>query len=179
MIELATKNPEVRLLAPLVERDAPFAVEWLKGDMGKQTLLLMGNVEANITIPSLEAEKERIQNFINAKDQLTWMISFREKTVGAVWVNLVASKYLEAPAIHIMIGDPDVRGRGVGEASMRAVIDYLRDTSDETFVYSRHLVSNPPAARLLTKVGFENLNSPYPDADGLMWQNVRLVLVTS
>jgi RimJ/RimL family protein N-acetyltransferase len=137
----------------------------------------MGTPLEKIVEPSLEAEKARIQEFLTLEEQekqLTWMIQFREKTVGAVWVELEPTNYLPAPAIHIMIGDPSVRGQGIGENTVNTVLSFLRSDAKYDTVYSRHLVKNQTATVLLEKAGFEDYEDRYKDADGLEWQNVQL-----
>jgi len=177
MIKLATKTPDLVLVEPDVERDAPLAVKWLQGDIGRTTLRLMGNTEDQIKATTLEEEKERIKGFIESKDQLTWMISLDNKTIGAVWVDLRPTEYLAAPAVHIMIGDANARGRGVGGSTIDAVIQYMSGTGEYQELYTRHLISNAPASKLLEDAGFSNLDEPYEDRDGLVWQNAQLSLV--
>jgi RimJ/RimL family protein N-acetyltransferase len=177
MIELQAQSPDITLVAPDVERDAPLAVAWLEGDIGRSTLKLMGNDDAHNKPSTLDEEKERVQSFIDAKDQLTWMIRLQDKVVGTVWVNLTATEYLPGPSVHIMIGDPEARGHGVGGNTINAVIDYLRQTNQYDTLYSRHLTSNERAGKLLADSGFEQLNQPYNDHSHLTWQNVSRSLV--
>jgi hypothetical protein len=102
MTALKTKSPEIILVEPDIERDAPVAVTWLDGDIGRNTLRLMGNTEENNKPSSLEEEKERIKGFIESTNQLTWMISLSNKVVGAIWVDIKPTEYLLGPAVHIM-----------------------------------------------------------------------------
>jgi RimJ/RimL family protein N-acetyltransferase len=173
MVMLTTNQPEVELVPPEVERDAPLAVRWLEGDAGRDTLRLMGNPDASNRPSTLEEERERIKGFIASKEQLTWAISFRGKTVGAIWVNLTPAEHLAAPAVHIMIGDPETRGQGVGLSCIEAVIAYMKENGNQ-YLYSRHLVSNTAASKLLERAGFSEFDNIYTDADGLVWQNRRL-----
>jgi len=67
---------------------------------------------------------------------------------------------------------PDFRGRGVGEALMRHVIDKVRE-SGATFVTLEVRVSNTPAVTLYKKLGFEILGErknyyTHPDEDAYM-----------
>ncbi len=67
---------------------------------------------------------------------------------------------------------PDFRGRGVGEALMRHVIDKVR-ASGATFVTLEVRVSNRPAVTLYKKLGFEILGErknyyTHPDEDAYM-----------
>jgi RimJ/RimL family protein N-acetyltransferase len=175
MQELKTKVPDLELLTPDVERDAPVAVKWLEGDVGRTTLKLMGNTDAENKPSSIEEERARVQGFLDSKNTLNWTISFRGKPVGAVWVDLEPTEYLEAPAVHIMIGDPDTRGHGVGQNSLQTVTDYLRQTGYHD-VYSRHLIANEAAAHSLARIGFENHGKNYSDENGLNWQNMHMNL---
>ncbi len=179
MRELATTKPGLRLVAPNVDRDAPFAMTWLEGDAGKQTLLLMGNPESKISAPSPDQEHKRIEKFLTlAKEnkQLTWMMRFGGKTIGAVWVDLQPTNHLPPPAIHIVVGDPSERGGGIGKAAVTAVIDYLKAKTNRTKLYSRYLTSNTGSIKLLSGFGFEHLGPAYLDEDGLEFQNVVLSL---
>lgn len=176
MTTLSTSNVELKLIPPDVERDAPISVRWLEGSLGRETLKLMGNTEENNRPSTLKVEKERIRDFIESSDQLTWMIQFRNKIVGSIWVDLKAKGYLLAPSIHIMIGNPDSRGHGVGTNAFEAVIDYLRSNGDYEYLYSRHLSENQIASKLLDGRGFVKSGGQYKDKDGLTWQNVKLKL---
>ena len=103
------------------------------------------------------------------------MIQLDNKVVGSIWVDLKPKDKVPAPALHIMIGDPIVRGKGVGGASTVAVIDFLRQQG-EAAVYSRTLVQNTIAKNLLYDNGFMPDGEPYTDEDGLKWQNAALHL---
>lgn len=179
MNTLKTPLAELELVAPDIERDAAVAVQWLSGDVGRNTLRLMGNPDSKIVAPTIEAEKQRIQEFIDLEKQqkqLTWMIRFQNKIIGAVWVELQPTDHLPAPAIHIMIGNPAARGRGIGKNTFDAVISYLKHTGKYDALYSRHLTHNEVAGKLLEKSGFADTGEPYQDQDGLEWQNARLEL---
>ncbi len=173
---LTTQIPELELVQPDIERDAPISLEWLEGDVGRNTLRLMGNTDENNIPSTLEAEKERVQGFLESDDQLTWMIKFQDKIVGTVWVTLGEHDYLPSPSIHIMIGDPSSRGHGIGLNTTQSVIDHLRSTGQYETLYSRHLVDNGAAGNLLSAAGFEYFGDEYKDTDGLAWQNEKLDL---
>lgn len=108
----------IDLLKPDIEHDAPFALSWFTRPEGKDTLLRMGNAEHEIPEPSLEAERERIQDFIQLEaenKQITRMISVDGITIGAVWLELIEMRGVKPPSLHIMIGNPDYRGMGIGK----------------------------------------------------------------
>jgi RimJ/RimL family protein N-acetyltransferase len=177
--ELTTDNEAIRLIAPDVERDAELSMIWLRGEVGKNTLKLMGNVPKKIPEePSLEFEKQRVTKFMHDDSQYNWMIEFDGKVVGTVWADIKASVHVPSPSIHIMIGDPEARGQGVGPAAMQRVInfleeDYLKESKQDT-IYSRHLLENTGATKLLEKLKFTDLGEPYSDKDNLWWQNMIL-----
>lgn len=173
-VTLETNNPNLKLVEPDVERDAVTSVKWLEGDMGRATLQLMGVAEKDNKPTSLEEEKERVKDFLAREDQLNWMIEHQGKIIGSVWVDLEASEHLPSPSVHIMIGDPDMRGQGVGLASINSVMGYLKDNGEQT-VYSRYVTMNTSSEHLLSKLGFSNLGESYTD-DDLLFQNVRLNL---
>lgn len=168
---LDTSNPAIELIEPDVERDAALGMEWLHGELGHNTLALMGVAEKDNQPTTLEAEQKRVTGFIEGNGQLNWMIQYDDKVVGSVWVDLKEKEGLPAPSVHIMIGDPAMRGKGIGPASIGAVLEYLTDQGNET-VYSRHLTKNKRAASLLESFGFIKSGEPHTDEDGLEWQNV-------
>jgi RimJ/RimL family protein N-acetyltransferase len=173
MTELATDIPGLRLVAPDPDRDAPFAVAWFRGEQGRQTLQLMGNPDKTITPTSLEKEKQTLRSFLELATegkQLTWMMRIADNTIGAVWVEFADTPYLPTPAISMMIGDVSMRGKGIGMATMKRVMEYLKEHGTHT-LYARHLLTNTVSAGLLAAAGFHNLAAPYED-DGLQFQNV-------
>ena len=169
---METDNPAVRLLKPDIERDAPLGVEWLRGDIGRNTLQLMGVSPEQNEPTILEQETQRVAGFIERQDQLNWMIEHDGRVVGTIWVDLEPTESVPAPAIHIMIGDSNVRGKGVGTSATARVVEYLEKQGNEN-IYSRYLTKNHIAKSLLGRLGFELYNEPYSDKDGLEWQNVK------
>lgn len=168
---LHTNNPDVLLVEPDIERDAALGVQWLEGELGRATLTSMGVSNKDNKPTTLEYERERVREFIEGQDQLNWMIEYQGNVVGTVWADLKKVGNVPDPAIHIMIGDPDVRGKGIGFAATSKVTQHLEDQGFKA-VYSRHLTKNSGASGLLQSLGFTNLGEPYTDDDGLEWQNV-------
>lgn len=176
---LATGIPGLLLVPPKPERDASFAVQWFENPAGKETLLRMGNPESRITPTTLDKEMKIINEFIELAEtgeQLTWMMRFDKRTIGAIWIVFKNSEHLPSPHISIMIGDPSARGKGIGLAAMNSVIAYVKEKYSYQTIYARHLTSNVESAGLLHKIGFENLSHSYADEDGLEFQNVQLKL---
>jgi RimJ/RimL family protein N-acetyltransferase len=174
-VHLETINPVVELVEPDVARDAALGVVWLEGELGHSTLALMGVADKDNKPTSLEAEQERVRGFIERPDQLNWMIQYDGKVVGSVWVDLFKSDKLPAPSVHIMIGDPKIRGKGVGYSTISAVLEYLAAQGNKT-VYSRHLTTNEGAKSLFESLGFSSLGDPYSASNELEWQNVSKAL---
>jgi RimJ/RimL family protein N-acetyltransferase len=169
--ELSTENVELKLIAPNVERDTPLSVAWLAGSTGRETLKLMGVPDTENKASTLEQERARVEGFLARQDQLNWMLEFSGDVVGSIWVDLEPSEHVPAPAVHLMIGEPNVRGQGLGGAALRAVLRYLQ-TSGTEVVYSRHLTNNKASAYLLAAADFAPQGQAYRDGAGLVWQNV-------
>ena len=167
---------DIQLLEPNVERDAPFALSWFERPEGHATLISMGNAESEIESPTLEGEKETLREFITLEKngkQITRMIVVDNKTIGAVWIELFENHGVKLPSVHIIIGDPDYRGKGIGKSAMKAAIDYSKKLKFKT-IYSRHLSTNAPVSKLNDSLGFKNDGRPYKDENGLLWQNIRI-----
>jgi RimJ/RimL family protein N-acetyltransferase len=174
--ELTTDLAGLVLVRPNLAKDARIAVKWLVGSSGRETLRLMGKTDADNKPSSVAEEDERLRDFITSTKQDTWTIRYQDKTVGVVWINLDASKYLKAPSIHIMVGEPSVRGRGVGGAAIKTLINQLGRDGQYEYLYSRYLIDNLGSAKLLKGFGFIEDGKSYHDVDGLCFQNVRLSL---
>lgn len=171
--ELFTADERLRLIAPDVARDASRMSEWLSGDQGVETLRSMGIAEKDILPPDIQSIEERMQHLIDSHVHVAWMIEIEGDIEGTMTVELQLSEYLDAPSVAIMIGDPWMRGKGLGAASLHLAIDYLHAEYEDIFVYARHRTSNEAFAQLLMKLGFEDNGSPYTDG-GIVWQNVVL-----
>jgi RimJ/RimL family protein N-acetyltransferase len=175
--DIHTTINELTLECPDPSRDAPFALIWFKSPYGKETLMLMGNPEHKISIPTLQQETDRIQDFLKLEKenkQLTWMIRYDDKTIGAAWLELNDTEHLKSPAFHIMIGDKNYRGKGIGRTVMQAMINYAKNILKAKTLYSRYLVNNKAIAYLSESFGFTKDGKPYKDSDGLEFQNIKL-----
>lgn len=176
MTDLSTTIPELVLTKPVPQRDAIFALGWFSSESGLDTLLKMGNAPHEITETSLEHERATLQNFLKLEErgiQRTWMMRYGDGTIGAAWIDLIKNHGVEAPSVHLMVGDPLFRGRGIGRASMKAMIDYLRENGSE-YIYSRHLVNNHAVSSLNRSLDFVPDGEAYVDENGLEWQNIKL-----
>lgn len=177
MHDIQTSIKGLVLARPDPTRDASFALSWFESPHGRETLLLMGNAEDEISPTSIEKEADTLTKFLELEKenkQLTWMIRYDNKTIGAAWLELESTDHVKSPAFHIMIGDKDYRGRGFGKAIMQEMIIYTRDVLKSKVLYSRHLTSNSKIARLNNKFGFVKDGKAYKDSNGLEFQNVKL-----
>jgi len=122
---LETPEPSVRLVQPVVERDAALSLRWLDGEQSQSTLLMMGVPVDLIEPPTLGHEKARIRSFISRDDQYNWIIQHEDIVIGSIWVDLRSSAALSAPAVSYMIGDLAARGRGTAGHALVAVVQFL------------------------------------------------------
>lgn len=175
-----SNNTIIEFLPPNPDRDAPFAHSWFMRPEGRATLISMGNAEGEITESTLSGEREIMQEFLDleaADKQITRVIVVDGVTIGVVWIELFENHNVKPPSIHIMIGNPDYRGKGIGRKSLQFAIDYMRANINHEAIYSRHLASNAPIATLLTSLGFKKDGDVYEDENGLVWQDVALLLL--
>lgn len=178
MSDLSTSIAELVLTDTVPDRDAGYALSWFKGESGRDTLLKMGNAPNDINEPSYDDELATLEEFLVLDDegkQKTWMLRYGEVTIGAAWIELIKNHDVEAPSVHLMIGDPAFRGKGIGKAVMSSMIRYLKEDGSGV-VYSRHLTSNEAVIALNRSLGFVPDGHVYTDKDGLEWQNIKLLL---
>lgn len=178
MPPIKTTHSKLTLVSPNIQRDAPISVRWLQGKTGRNTLRSMGVPEAHITAPTLDSEKQRLADLLDASKHLTWMLQYDGAIVGVIWLDLTPSEHLPAPALNIMIGDPSMRGRGIGAAATHAIIQHLASNTTYTHLYARHLADNHASKALLKRHDFTKIGDIYTDNDKLKWQNVQLKLNT-
>lgn len=120
-----------------------------------------------------------MQEFLDleaAGKQITRVIVVGDVTIGVVWIELFENHGVKPPSLHIMIGNPDYRGKGIGRAVMESAIYYIRDTLKFKSIHSRHLASNTPVTRLNKALGFQKDGPTYEDENGLVWQNIVMRL---
>ncbi len=176
---MKSNRKDIELVLPDVERDAVFALGWFERPEGRQTLLSMGNAEHEISSPTIEGEEETIRQFIQLESdnkQITRMISVDNKTIGAVWIELYHNHNVQPPSVHIIIGNPEYRGKGIGVSVMKSAIDYANKVLGYQNVYSRHLVNNQAIAAVNKTLGLKDDGASYTDENGLIWQNVKLTM---
>jgi RimJ/RimL family protein N-acetyltransferase len=139
----------------------------------------MGNAPHEIGESTLEGEKEIIEEFLTLEQegkQVTWMMRYDSKTIGAAWIELIENHGVQPPSIHIMIGDKSYRGKGIGKATMKALIDYIKSETNYDTIYSRHLKNNVAVDAMNHSLGFTSDGKPYTDENGLEWQNIIMPL---
>lgn len=177
METLTARVADLTLVSPSPERDAPFALKWFNSRFGKETFLLIKNSNNHQRSSSSLSEMEVIADFIKFEEenkQLTWMIRYKDITIGAVWLDLVTSSKLKAPAIHLMIGDVGYRNKGIGKEVITRMIEYVSKELDSYVLYSRHLANSFISEKLFASLGFVNDGGVYNDRNRITWQNVYL-----
>lgn len=165
----------VRLVDINVERDAPMGVKWLNGIHGVETFRLMGNVIADDWQTNIDEQREVLAGIINDSKGLSFMVEADGKIVGIVETHPDSTPELPGPSIHIMLGDHNARGRGIGYASQLQQIDKLKQLGYKK-LYSRAQTINVGSNNLLTKLGFEKYGEIYVTAEGLKYQNYILFI---
>lgn len=181
MTELSTSMSGLSFASPDPARDAVFAYGWFSSKDGRDTLLKMGNTLENIRKSTLAGERSTIEEFLEVErqgKQKTWMIQYGDVTIGAAWIDLVEKNGVKPPSVHLMIGDSAYRNKGIGKATMIAMIDYLKTTGTKD-VYSRHLASNEAVTALNRSLGFLADGKTYIDDNGLEWQNIKLSILSA
>jgi RimJ/RimL family protein N-acetyltransferase len=167
-------SEDIKLVKPDVERDVPLGMRWMAGEMGKQTMRLMGAVIDDDFGPNEQDEIERYNEFLSKQDELNWMIEYKGKIIGTVWADLVYKYEVKPPSVHIMIGDVSARGKGVGTMAEAAVMNYLFEQGHKT-IHSRALVKNARVMHIaIDKLGYKKDGDEYTDEEGLAWQNLIL-----
>lgn len=174
-----SKYGQLSFVNPNPQIHAPITLGWFEADYGRETLLLMGNAENEIDSPSLEGERATLSDFIeqsNKKEQLTWMLCWGGYVIGVAWVELIENHNVKPPSIHLMIGNKEYRGKGIGTATMSALIEFIKSNFNSRYVYSRHLSSNIVVDKMNKSLGFEYDGESYKDKNGLEWQNVKMLV---
>lgn len=173
---MKSNRPDIQFLPPNIERDAPFAHSWFIRPEGRATLLSMGNTESEIEESTLENQKQIIQEFLDLEKegkQITRSIIADDETIGFIWIELFENHGVKAPSVHIMIGNPDYRGKGIGRTAMQSAFEYIHETLHYKMIYTRHLAHNLPIAELDESLGFIKDGESYKDKNGLVWQNIK------
>ncbi len=182
MVDIKSSLDNLMFVKPNPIEHASVTLSWFESAHGHETLLLMGNAEHEIDTPSLHSETEILKNLIlleEKNEQITWMINFEGNLIGVIWIELLENHTVKSPSVHLMIGDKQYRGKGIGKASMQSLIVYIKDNNVSTgYIYSRHLKSNAAVAKMNQGLGFEDDGESYIDDNGLEWQNTRLSIRT-
>ncbi len=173
LARIETSFPGLILVRPNIAQDPLISVEWINGPDGHETMRLMGNTDEGNKPTTLELEEKRVREFITSTGSRTWAMNLDGRTIGSIWLTTVPTNYLKDPSVHFMIGDTGSRKRGIGRATLSAVIELLENEAVHDELYSRYMVGNEGSAHLLSKVGFEIDGEVYRDEDGLYFQNVK------
>lgn len=132
----------------------------------------------NTKFQSQALRRDRIKEFIQLEaesKQITRMISVDGVTIGAVWLELIETRGVKPPSLHIMIGNSDYRGMGIGKIAMLEAIDLAKNKGYKV-IYTRHLTNNTEIKKLNDSLGFVDDGDPYTDNNGLTWQHIKLNL---
>ncbi len=161
-----------------INEGAQLGVLWLNAPYGVETLRLLGNIVPDDFKTTYDEEVERLTKMTSDTNVLAWSIKYDTVTVGVAEAKLKEFEGLPAPNITLFIGDITMRGKGVGTAALRHVLDELLNRQYYN-AYARALTHNIASSAMLQKAGFMVDGSPYTDKDGLHWQNYHIQLKAS
>jgi RimJ/RimL family protein N-acetyltransferase len=174
--EIKIPEQNIALISPKAEH-AEISFKWVSGSKGRQLLAKMGNNLPSNWEASLKEEQQRINDFLIKEDEINWTITFHDKVIGAVWLDL-REGHLAGP--HIMIAEESVHGKGIATKVLKAVCGWAFTTKTgelKRFNYNKLItrcrVDNPPIIRVLQRLGFKPVDVTY-DEDGFTWQNYLL-----
>lgn len=179
MRTLFTLLTHLTLISPDPVHHALITLKWFEEEYGKETLILIGNAEHEIGIPSLKSEVQILEEFIalsKRDEQLTWMLEIKCKIVGVAWIEFIENHSVHPPSIHLMIDDKKYRRQGLGRVTMQTLIQYIKEHTNLRVIYSRHLKDDIVVAKLNQSIGFINDGAPYRDDNYLEWQNGKSIL---
>jgi RimJ/RimL family protein N-acetyltransferase len=167
---------KIRLIAPDVERDSPLSLVWTNGPEGNATMRLMGNPPETIQEMSLKDARELSQKFIDQTNEINWTVDYDSKIIGAVWIHLEDDEYIKGPSLSFMIGDRDMRRKGIGVKVANLVTAWAKSDGSNlnSPLQMRALISNTGSRALIARLGAHEAGPKYADKHGLEWQNYSL-----
>ena len=112
------------------------------------------------TIDADRDYEEVVTEFVHRQDdtdklQLTVCLRENDKPIGRIYISNIADHYDSLDITRIYIADPAIRGRGLGEAALRAALKLAFEELHCERVTLDHFTANQIASQLYLKVGFQ------------------------
>ena len=89
------------------------------------------------------------------KLQLTICSKESQKAIGRIYISNIDNHYDSLDITRIYIADKSIRGKGLGEEALRAVLELAFEEMNRERVTLDHFTENQIASRLYLKVGFQ------------------------
>ena len=103
---------------------------------------------------TLEKERQQLERFKEANDQIMWNIEADRTCIGAVWINEI--KRPENSGFYgIMIGDKSRWGQGIATLVKRAVTNWALTEGGFDILHVDIYTGNEASKRTSEKVGYE------------------------
>lgn len=167
--QLDTPEPSIRLVRPVVERDASLSLQWLGGEHGRTT---MPDGRARRPDRGANSRPREVadQQLHQSGDQYSWMIERDSSVIGSIWVDLplIRGPRRASGVLHDWRpGSPRPRNGPSRTNGRRAVPLPPRGQRGLRPRVRLQLHKRRPADKCRAR-----LKEPYADPDdGLRWQN--------
>ena len=120
----------------------------------------MDEVTEFFTIDKGRNYEEVVTEFIcrqkdDDKLQLTICSKESQKPIGRIYISNIDNHYDSLDITRIYIADKSIRGKGLGEEALRAVLELAFEEMNRERVTLDHFTENQIASRLYLKVGFQ------------------------
>jgi RimJ/RimL family protein N-acetyltransferase len=134
------------VLAPLERRDLERSRAWVN-DPGNAALLLR-------VLPVSEIDQERwFENLCTRPDRFVWSVTAEGRHIGNVGLYNLDLIHRRGEA-WTLLGEPDSRGRGLGQEALSLLLDYGFDGLGLNKIYLHVARDNVLAQKMYTKLGF-------------------------
>src|SRR5438093_13638182 len=117
---------------------------------------LLPQLNANLPMPDLD----RLNRLLNDPDVVLLIARDGERIVGTTTVIVYTTPYWIKARLDEVVVDESARGRGVGEALVKAALDVARESGAQIAeLQSGRTAAREPAHRLYERLGFQLRNS--------------------
>jgi RimJ/RimL family protein N-acetyltransferase len=145
------KSGKLRLVAP----DLKYARASLMWVSDPEVVKYMGMDFSDI---SFEGEQKRLQEIIDDKDAIHWMIEINGRVIGDINLSEISKTSAEfnkkAGKLNYLLGERFFWGKGIGTAISKAVINWAFKQGEFEVVKSRAVPQNKASLSLLRTLGF-------------------------